>query len=139
MRPAFFRWIFYERINLMIFGGYMTAFFVVGVFVRLKKYFIHTLLLGALAYLFVFQGGNVQHEYYQTVIFPPLAMFAGIGIALFLKHRKNFLHPIIVYPAIVACRPIYHVFVLLQSQGFLHLSGRPEPNGKDTRYIYQTQ
>jgi len=101
MRPAFFRWIFYERINLMIFGGYMTAFFVAGIFTRLKRYFVHMLLLSVLAYLFVFQGGNVQHEYYQTVIFPPLAMFAGIGIALFLKDRKSFLHPIIIFPAIV--------------------------------------
>lgn len=110
MRPAFFRWIFYERINLMIFGGYMTAFFVIGALAKLRKYFIHTILLGALAYLFVFQGGNVQHEYYQTVIFPPLAMFTGIGIALFLKDRKNFLHPIIVYPAIVVLAALSIMF-----------------------------
>jgi hypothetical protein len=101
MRPAFFRWIFYERINLMIFGGYVTVFLVTGIFTRLKRYFLHTLLLGAFAYLFVFQGGNVQHEYYQTVILPPLAMFAGIGAALFLRDRKNFLHPVIVYPLVV--------------------------------------
>ncbi|MEK7078850.1 MAG: glycosyltransferase family 39 protein [Patescibacteria group bacterium] len=110
MRPAFFRWVFYERINLMIFGGYMTAFFVAGIFTKLKKYFIHTIFLGALAYLFVFQGGNVQHEYYQTVIFPPLAMFAGIGIALFMKDRKNFIHPIIIYPAVVVLAALSIMF-----------------------------
>lgn len=100
LRPAFFRWVFYERINLMIFGGFITPFFVAGLFTKLKKVFLYTILLSAFLYLFVFEGGNVQHEYYQTVIFPALALFAGVGIALFTQDKKRFIHPVFIYPLI---------------------------------------
>jgi 4-amino-4-deoxy-L-arabinose transferase-like glycosyltransferase len=102
LKPAFFRWIFYERINLMIFGGYLTAFFVTGLFTKLKRPFLHLILISSMIYLFVFEGGNVQHEYYQTVIFPVLAIFAGIGIGFFFKERKNaFINPLFMYPLIM--------------------------------------
>ncbi len=102
-KPAFFRWIFYERINLMIFGGFLTGFFVYGIFIKSNRYFLHTLLLSSFIYLFIFQGGNVQHEYYQTIIFPPLAMFAGIGISYALKKRRDFISPFLIYPIIFFC------------------------------------
>ncbi|MCM8787982.1 MAG: glycosyltransferase family 39 protein, partial [Candidatus Omnitrophica bacterium] len=66
-RPAFFRWIFFERINNLIFGGYLTLFFILGIISKQKKLFLFTILLSSLLYLTVFQGGNVQHEYYQTL------------------------------------------------------------------------
>jgi hypothetical protein len=90
-RPAFFRWIFFERINIIIFGGYLTGFFLLGVFQKTKKYFLHMILVAALIYLFIFQGGNVQHEYYQTLILPPLAIFTGLGINFIFKNSKFFL------------------------------------------------
>ncbi|PIY68933.1 hypothetical protein COY90_03300 [Candidatus Roizmanbacteria bacterium CG_4_10_14_0_8_um_filter_39_9] len=65
MKPAFFRWIFYERINIMICGAYLTFFLLTGLVTKLKSYFLHSIFLAAMVYLFVFQGGNVQHEYYQ--------------------------------------------------------------------------
>ncbi len=101
MKPAFFRWIFYERLNVMIFGGFLTGFFIFGMLAKLKKYFLHFILLSSLMYLFVFQGGNVQHEYYQTVLLPPLAMFTGIGIALLIQEGKRIFTPFLVYPTII--------------------------------------
>jgi len=94
-KPAFFRWIFFERINTMIFGGYLTVIFIIGIISKRKSLFLHSIAFSALAYLFVFQGGNVQHEYYQTLIFPPLAMFAGIGTSTILSNRKIFIHPLL--------------------------------------------
>jgi len=100
-KPAFFRWVFYERISLMIFGGFLTPFFIAGVLTKLKKPFLHILLISGFIYIFVFQGGNVQHEYYQTILLPPLALFTGIGLGLFLEDRKKFIHPLFVYPLII--------------------------------------
>lgn len=93
-RPAFFRWIFYERINQFISGGYMVIFLVIGIIAKQKKYFVHSLIASAFLYLFVFQGGNVQHEYYQTLILPPLAMAMGLGIAFLMEHASVFIHPV---------------------------------------------
>lgn len=99
-RPAFFRWIFFERINNIIFGGYLTIFFLLGLLRSDKKIFFYTFLLANMLYLFTFQGGNVQHEYYQILILPTLAIFIGLGIQLLLTLKKNFLPPLILSPII---------------------------------------
>jgi len=99
-KPAFFRWIFFERINNLILGGYLTGLFVVGAALKQKKYLLHSILFSAFAYLLVFQGGNVQHEYYQTFIFPALAIFVGLGIGHIVSGAKEFFHPIVTYTLI---------------------------------------
>ncbi|GIW64805.1 MAG: hypothetical protein KatS3mg092_0738 [Patescibacteria group bacterium] len=89
-KPAFFRWIFFERINNIILGGYLTVFFILGILQKTKKYFLHSILLSSLIYMFVFQGGNVQHDYYQTLILPSLAIFSGLGINFIFENKKIF-------------------------------------------------
>lgn len=92
-RPAFFRWIFKERILTTILGGYLIVFLITGVLKKPKRSLLF-LWLGAssLFYLFIFQGGNVQHDYYQILILPTLAIFSGIGITFFLSGNKIFTH-----------------------------------------------
>lgn len=90
-RPAFFRWIFYERVSQLILGGFLGFFLFLGILFDQKKntklpFFF---LLSSLLYLFVFQGGNVQHEYYQTLILPTLGLFIGIGAGYYFRQKKN--------------------------------------------------
>ncbi|MFA6005354.1 MAG: glycosyltransferase family 39 protein [Patescibacteria group bacterium] len=89
-RPAFFRWIFFERISHMILGGYMLFFVILSFFnVEKNKLKLHILfIVSGLLYLFTFQGGNVQHDYYQIMITPMLAVLVGVGVGWFLKQRK---------------------------------------------------
>jgi len=91
-RPSFFRWIFFERINNLILGGYLTLFFVLGTVSKQRKYLSLSFLFSAFAYIFVFQGGNLQHEYYQTLILPVLAMMVGLGVSFVFEHKKNFIN-----------------------------------------------
>jgi hypothetical protein len=93
-RPAFFRWIFFERINNLILGGYLTVFTVLGIFSNSNsgksKIPLHIVfLVASLFYLFTFQGGNVQHDYYQIIITPAIAILVGVGIGDFIR-RKNY-------------------------------------------------
>lgn len=99
-RPAFFRWIFFERINNLILGGFLSVFFVLGIVKKYKNYFLHSLLIAAFLFLLVFQGGNVQHEYYQTLILPPLAIFIGLGVDFLLKNKKIFINKYLLLPII---------------------------------------
>jgi hypothetical protein len=46
-------------------------------------------VFAALVYLLVFQGGNVQHDYYQTVILPALALMSGFGFARLLRRTEK--------------------------------------------------
>lgn len=101
-KPSFFRWIFFERINNLILGGFLTPFFLLGTLVRQKRYLAHSVLLGSLAFLFTFQGGNVQHEYYQIMILPALAMFVGIGISYIYTYSKQFISATLLVPVVVA-------------------------------------
>jgi len=100
-KPAFFRLIFFERINNDILGGYLTFFLILGIISKPKRIFFHLLLVSSIIYLFVFQGGNVQHEYYQIIILPPLAIFTGLGITHFVSSGKNLIHPLLSYPLMI--------------------------------------
>ncbi len=95
-RPSFFRWIFFERINSLILGGYLTLLFVLGTISKQKKYFLLSFLFSALFYIFVFQGGNLQHEYYQTLILPVFAMMIGLGVNFIFEHKKDFISPFFI-------------------------------------------
>lgn len=89
-RPAFFRWIFHERILLLIMGGFAALFPVLGLLEKTKKSLVPQLtVFAALVYLLVFQGGNVQHDYYQTVILPALALMSGFGFARLLRRTEK--------------------------------------------------
>lgn len=90
LRPAFFRWIFFERINNNILGGYLTFFLLLGLVIKQRRNFLISFVLAALAYLFVFEGGNVQHEYYQTLILPAIAIFIGLGVNALFKSGREF-------------------------------------------------
>lgn len=95
-RPSFFRWIFFERINNLILGGYLTFFFLLGIISKHKKKLLLSFLIAIITYVLVFQGGNVQHEYYQTLILPVLAMMVGLGIDFVFENKKNFISPFFV-------------------------------------------
>src|SRR3989344_4266984 len=94
LRPAFFRWIFFERLNHMILGGYMSVFLLLGILRKKSKYFFHSFLIGIILYLFIFEGGNVQHEYYQTIILPTIAIFIGLGVDFLWSIRRNLISPL---------------------------------------------
>src|SRR3989344_4437666 len=100
-KPAFFRWIFMERIGIAMFGIYLTSFFIVGIFSKTKTYFLHSIFFSALIYLFTFQGGNVQHEYYQTILLPAMALMSGAGLAQLAELPKKMVHGFILYPMIL--------------------------------------
>ncbi len=95
-RPSFFRWIFFERINNIILGGYLTVFMILGIITKHKKYLLTSFIVSALAYTLVFQGGNLQHEYYQTLILPVLAMMIGVGIDFVFNNKKELINPILM-------------------------------------------
>ncbi len=100
-RPAFFRWIFMERIGAGMMGMFGSAFLLMGLVSQYKKLFIPSIILSGFAFLFTFQGGNVQHEYYQTILFPAIALATGVGIAQFLKLPKSVAQPFVLYPLVV--------------------------------------
>jgi 4-amino-4-deoxy-L-arabinose transferase-like glycosyltransferase len=118
MRPAFFRWIFYERLNNLILGGYLTVFFILGIIRKQKTFIPLSIIAAGFIYIFVFQGGNVQHEYYQVIAFPAIALAIGLGVGLIIESTKTFLHPLMTVPTIVVLFAASALFSWYQVNGY---------------------
>lgn len=118
MRPAFFRWMFYERLNNLIMGGYLTVFFILGIIRKQKTLIPLSIIASGFIYMFVFQGGNVQHEYYQVVLFPGIALAVGLGVGLIIESTKTFLHPLITTPIVIALFSASFLFSWYQINGY---------------------
>ncbi len=104
-KPYWFRWLFFERITKLILGyfGIIPLFF--GVFHHFKKLrrFTVASLTGILLYFAIVAGGNIQHDYYQILIIPFLAIILGFGFHprhSSTKIRHNYLAGIIVISVI---------------------------------------
>jgi len=83
-RPAWFRWLFYERFTKLILGFAGMIFAGVGALGNKKKtnLIIWSWGLGLLAYISVIATGNVQHDYYQVIFTPFIAIICGLGFDL---------------------------------------------------------
>ena len=91
-RPAFFQWIFAERIAKLILGYWGLIFVILGLVIKpLKKegWLFLTFIISSLMYLFTFATGNVQHDYYQMLIIPTLAIFFAKGFDGILRLGKE--------------------------------------------------
>ncbi|RJR28733.1 phospholipid carrier-dependent glycosyltransferase [Candidatus Microgenomates bacterium] len=78
-RPAFWRWLFGERIGKMILGVWGLLPFGIGVMYKKTSLLVHFMLAGAFCYMAVFATANVRHDYYQIFIIPPIALAMGYG------------------------------------------------------------
>jgi hypothetical protein len=92
-RPAFFRWIGFERITKLILG-YAGILLVVGGawhVVRNKNAgFFLSFVLSSAIYVSVMATGNVRHDYYQIAIIPTISIFGGLGVLGLLGVFRRF-------------------------------------------------
>jgi hypothetical protein len=86
-RPAWFRWLGYERLTKLLLGYTGLLFFLTIWFSRNQTKLVVLLAswwLGIFAYLSIIASGNVQHDYYQVLMIPVVALTVGSGaVALF--------------------------------------------------------
>ena len=71
-KGAWFYWLFAKRLAELILGYWGLIPFALGVSLWWG--------IGALLYFIVFATGNVQHDYYQILIIPAVAVFVGKGL-----------------------------------------------------------
>lgn len=89
-RPAFFRWIFAERIGRLILGDWGLVPFLVGILATVRKNFVNlAFFLGMLAYTIIFATANVRHDYYQIYFIPAIALLLAQG-SLYLWEARHF-------------------------------------------------
>ncbi|MCL4352866.1 glycosyltransferase family 39 protein [Patescibacteria group bacterium] len=92
-KGAFFYWLFADRIGRLILGYWGLPLLVFGILAASSyknKGFFFSFLASSLLYLFVIARGNVQHDYYQILIVPTIAIFLGLGADFLLRPPKEF-------------------------------------------------
>lgn len=106
-RPAFWYWIFGERIGKLILGVWGMVPFSVGL-ARTKRnnltglYFV----LGVILYVFIIATASVRHDYYQILLVPALVLVTAYGVTELWK-AENF--NLVIARALC----IFSVFVML--------------------------
>ncbi len=87
--PAFWRWIFGERLGVLILGVYGLFPFLLGLSENNQKgNFIRFFFLGMVIYVSVFAAANVRHDYYQIFLLPSVSLALSYGSVVLLKNRS---------------------------------------------------
>lgn len=89
LTPAWWRWLFYERLS-KLFLGYFGLIFIFSNFWRRVRdfYFYGAWWLGIIIYFVVIATGNVQHDYYQNLALPIVVASLARGVVIFYQKVK---------------------------------------------------
>ncbi len=147
--PAFFRWIFGERIGILILGAGGVAPFVLGLTKNLKNKFNLYFVLGAVTYLTVVATANVRHDYYQILIIPMISMTLALGSVVLWKKSKIVLFASLLIMFLISwdrIKPFYQInHPELIEVGMIVDEKLPKdaeiviPYNGDTAFLYQTK
>lgn len=92
-KGAFFQWLFADRVARLILGYWGLPLVVLGLLRKINKkenWFFLFFLISSLTYMTVMANGSVQHDYYQILIVPTLAIFFAKGIDFVLEKSEMF-------------------------------------------------
>ncbi len=97
LRPAWFRWLGYERL-VKLFLGFVGVVFLPFSLVKLSKkeaLVYGVWWLGILAFFVVIATGNVRHDYYQNLMLPILVITLGRGATIIERQLNKRFNPLI--------------------------------------------
>jgi len=100
-RPSFFRWLFYERLTKLI-SGYVGVLFIFAGSYKLwlakkERLFFLSFIASSLIYVCTIATGNVQHDYYQILVMPTVAICMGFGVLWFFDLIHKYTSTTIAY------------------------------------------
>lgn len=125
-RPAFFRWIFAERIGKLILGYWGLPLLVLGLILKPWKkesWFFHWWLIAFLAYVTIFASGNVTHDYYQVPFIPLAAIFMAKGSYWLLNAPRRIFSRVTCYVLLITCILFAIGFSWYEVKGFYLIQG----------------
>ncbi len=103
-KPIFWEYLFTRRIAAQILGTTGTVLLFIGWFIKplgKEGMFLHLWLTSAFLFFIVLATGNIQHNYYQYMLVPPLAIFTARGFSLLVSGKELFLPRIVTVVAAV--------------------------------------
>lgn len=95
-RPAFWYWIFGERLGHLILGSWGIFLFLAGLLSKKPRTdlgFSLSFILAMFMYVSIIAAANVRHDYYQTIAIPAIAIILAQG-TIFLWRTKALYQPV---------------------------------------------
>lgn len=146
--PAFFRWLFGERIGILILGTWGLVPFAFGLVKKFKNKFSLYFSLSMLTYLVIVATANVRHDYYQILIIPSITLILALGTSYLWKHSKLILILSLITMFLISwdkIKPFYQInHPELIAVGKIVDETLPKdakiviPYNGDTAFLYQT-
>ncbi len=97
---SFFHWLFGERIGQFILGYFGLPFVILGILRKVNKkegWLFFTFIASSLIYMTVLATGNIQHDYYQILAVPTLAIFFGKGASMIVEYAGSIFNKFTAY------------------------------------------
>lgn len=92
-KGAFFHWLFADRIGRLMLGYWGLPFVALGILRKINPregFLFLFFIVSSLAYMTILATGNIQHDYYQVLIMPTLAIFLAKGVDFILEKKDIF-------------------------------------------------
>lgn len=119
-RPAFFRWLVFERFNNLILGGggfVLVCFGLVSPKSKKETLFYFSWLASLIVFLVVIATGNVTHDYYQLPFVPILSIFTALGVEHLLKIGQK------TWQKILNACLAFSLFIMMLAMGWYQAKG----------------
>ena len=137
LRPAWWRWLFADRLGRMILGYWGTSFFALGLIAKTKQLkksfsffliphsfdlFTYTYALSLFAYLVIFATGNVQHDYYQIPLIPIISILVARGLVFLLQLNSERISKFLVMVFSFGLLALSFAFSYYEIKGFFNIN-----------------
>lgn len=152
--PAFWRWIFGERLGILILGVYGLFPFLLGIANHNPRgNFIRFFFFGMIVYVSVFAAANIRHDYYQIFIIPSVCLALSYGSFVLLKSANLFSISLLVFSVLMSFfmsfykvkdyYQINHPEIIEAGMAIDRLTPKDAkviaPYNGDTAFLYQTR
>jgi hypothetical protein len=150
-RPSWFNWLFNIRLNQLILGSFGLIPFAIGFIFRHRQTQATNLclFLGTILYFIVVAQGNIQHDYYQVLVIPQIAISVGLGLHYLLRQSIPLVLIISLASFLVSWSQVKNYYQINHSAiitaGQTANTALPQnavviaPYNGDTTFLYQTQ
>ncbi len=127
LRPAWWRWIFADRIGRLILGYWGTGLAFAGIISwqkKLRDFDIFTLAyaFSMLIYMVVIATGNVQHDYYQIILTPLISILIARGFLFFWRLPKSISHSLLTKSASIFIVLLMLAFSWYEVKGYFNIN-----------------
>lgn len=155
LRPAWWRWLFYERLTKLLLGYTGIILLVANLFKSDRSRLIYAAWwLGIISYFVVIASGNIQHDYYQNLLIPILAISIARGSLIlqgkfFNKALGTLLISVIISSSILLSAQQIHGFFNVNTWEYAEAGEAVDrltdknalviaPGMSDTAFLFQT-